>query len=186
MAEQHRPENLWTVQLLDIQPTDKVLEIGFGPGFAVQQVAQSLTSGLIAGVDLSRTMVRSARRRNAKSLQQGQVDLRYGDVTNLPFPDHSFDKAFSINCLYFWNDMPSALSELQRVLKPGGTLVLTFLPLERWDTEKYGTPTPTKEFQPYSSAQIEKALVTAGFTDMATKADSNAENGSSYSVIGRK
>lgn len=186
MAEQHRPENLWTVRLLDVQPNDKLLEIGFGPGFAVQQVAQSLTNGLIAGIDFSQTMVSTATRRNTKAVQEGRADLRYGDVTALPFADNFFDKAFSINSIYFWTDLPAALLELWRVIKPGGTLILTFLPLERWNSEKYGTPTPTPEFQPYASEQIKKALITAGFTHSMIKADSDLEKGSSYSVIGRK
>ncbi len=105
MAEQHQPENLWTVQLLNLQPGDHVLEIGFGPGFAVQKVAEHLTSGEVGGVDFSRAMVDTAKRRNAAAVRAGKVDLRLGDAAHIPFEDNCFDKAYSIHSIYFWPDV---------------------------------------------------------------------------------
>lgn len=102
MAKDHLPENLWTISRLNAQPTDHIFEIGFGPGLAIAEMAKIVTQGPIAGVDFSKTMVQTARKRNAKAVKQGQVDLRYGDVINLPFEDNSFDKAFSIHSIYFW------------------------------------------------------------------------------------
>src|SRR5258708_12535422 len=132
MARQHQPENAWTVSLLDIQPTDRVLEVGFGPGIAVELLAAHAYQGFIAGVDCSSAMISLARRRNAQEINAGQVALGYGEVTALPFADASFDKALSIHTLYFWTDPVKALTELRRVLKPEGDLVLTFLARDRW------------------------------------------------------
>jgi ubiquinone/menaquinone biosynthesis C-methylase UbiE len=132
MARQHQPENAWTVSLLDIQPTDRVLEVGFGPGRAVELLAAQASQGFIAGVDFSPTMISLARRRNARAINAGRVELGYGEVTALPFADASFDKALSIHTLYFWTDPVKALTELRRVLKPEGDLVLTFLARDRW------------------------------------------------------
>jgi ubiquinone/menaquinone biosynthesis C-methylase UbiE len=132
MARQHQPENAWTVSLLDIQPTDRVLEVGFGPGIAVELLAAQASQGFIAGVDFSPAMISLARRRNARAINAGQVELGYGEVTALPFADASFDKALSIHTLYFWTDPVKALTELRRVLKPEGDLVLTFLARDRW------------------------------------------------------
>src|SRR5712691_8812444 len=102
MARQHEPENRWTISLLNAQPTDHILEIGFGPGRAIQQLATLVTTGRISGIDFSQTMLRAARRRNAQAIKAGQVDLHYGDVANLPFEDSTFDTVFSIHTLYFW------------------------------------------------------------------------------------
>jgi ubiquinone/menaquinone biosynthesis C-methylase UbiE len=132
MARQHQPENAWTVSLLDIQPTDRVLEVGFGPGIAVELLAAQASQGFIAGVDFSPAMISLARRRNARAINAGRVELGYGEVTVLPFADASFDKALSIHTLYFWTDPMKALTELRRVLKPEGDLVLTFLARDRW------------------------------------------------------
>lgn len=182
MADQHRSENLWTVHALNVQPTDKLLEIGFGPGFAIQEISRYLTTGMIAGVDFSQTMVSAAKRRNAQAVNAGRVDVRYSDVTQLPFSDDTFDKAFSINSIYFWLDPLAAFTELRRVLKPSGLLVITFLPSERWEN----VPAPTAEFRPYSSVEIQALLTQAGFSSLHIEADPDLQNRANYSVIARK
>lgn len=182
MADQHRSENLWTVRALDVQPTDKLLEIGFGPGFAIQEISRHLTTGMIAGVDFSQTMVNSAKRRNAQAMKAGRVDVRCGDVTQLPFADSTFDKAFSINSIYFWLDPLAAFRELRRVIKSGGLLLITFLPSERWDN----VPAPTADFRPYSSVEIQALFTQAGFSSLRIEADPDLQNRANYSVIARK
>lgn len=128
MMRQHTVETDWTLSLLAVEPTDQVLEIGFGAGRAIELVAARATNGYIAGIDVSRTMVDAASRRNQHAVNAGRVDLRNGDVTTLPFSEQRFDKIFSIHTLYFWQDFPRAIAELHRVLKPHGKLVLTFTP----------------------------------------------------------
>lgn len=182
MADQHRSENLWTIQHLHVQPTDKLLEIGFGPGFAIQEIVPLLTTGSISGVDFSQTMVNSARRRNAQAVKAGRVDVRYGEVTHIPFANASFDKVYTINSIYFWLDLRAAFTELYRVLKPAGSLTITFLPSERWDS----TPTATDDFKPYSSTEVQSLLSQAGFTNLRAEADPNPQNRSNYSLIGQK
>jgi ubiquinone/menaquinone biosynthesis C-methylase UbiE len=185
MAEQHQPENLWTVNLLDVQPDDHILEVGFGSGFAIQHVAERLTTGVIIGVDFSRTMVRSARRRNAQAVRAGKVDLRYGDAAQLPLDDHAFDKVYSIHSLYFWMQPLQALQEIMRVLKPGGMFILTLLPTERWGAPE-DVPSPTPTFRPYSQNELKALLSQVGFIHLRVEADPNLEHRSNYSMIGYK
>ncbi len=183
MAAQHRPENLWTVNLLDVKPADHILEIGFGPGIAIQEVAWRATQGHIAGVDFSRAMVAAASRRNAHALREGQVDLRFGDAADLPFPDSTYDKAFSIHSIYFWPEPLKALSEIRRVLKPGGLLVLTVLPREKWNPDNpdaAGTP----ECRPYSGNELVTLLNQTGFVNTAVVADFRSDLPSNFSVTG--
>ncbi len=185
MARQHQPENHWTVNLLDVQPTDHILEIGFGPGIAVEAVANRATNGLVAGIDFSQTMVSAARKRSAASVRAGKVDLRYGDAAHLPFADSRFDKAFSIHSIYFWPDPVPVLAEIYRVLKPDGLLVLTVLPKEKWNPENpeaAGTP----ECKPYYGDDLKMLLTKVGFHDLKIEADPNPAAPSNYSVIGRK
>ena len=159
MAQQHQPENAWTVSLLAIQPTDRVLEVGFGPGVAIELLAVQASHGWIAGVDFSSAMIAAACRRNARAIKTGRVDLRYGEVTALPFADVSFDKALSIHTLYFWSDPDSALTELRRVLKPGGILALTFLPRDRWP----GGETASTISGVYAGQEVVQLMREAGF-----------------------
>ncbi len=125
MARQHEVETGWTVSLLALTPTDRVLEIGSGAGRALELAARQVSRGQVVGIDLSPTMVREARRRNAQAIRAGTVVVEQGDVTQLPFADHQFDKVFSIHCVYFWPDRARALAGLKRVLRPGGVLALT-------------------------------------------------------------
>ncbi|SRR5258708_12055 len=185
MAQQHQPENLWTVNLLDVQPSDHILEVGFGPGIAIKEVARRASQGFVAGIDFSRTMVAAARKRNAQSIHSGEVDLRYGDVAALPFLNNTFDKIFSIHSIYFWPDPMMALREINRVLKTGGLLILTVLPKEKWNPanpDAAGTP----ECKPYSGDELKTMLGESGFSDLRIEADARSDVPSNFSVTGRK
>lgn len=185
MAEQHQPENNWTVKVLNIQPTDHVLEVGFGPGFAVQQAAKA--AQFVAGVDFSQAMLSAASARNAAAIRAGSVRLQYGDSSRLPFNDESFDKAFSIHSIYFWTQPAAALREIWRVLKPNGTAVFTVLPKERWNEGNPDAAVGTPECKPYTGAELQKMLTEAGFSSTHVEADDeHPQHRSNYSVVARK
>jgi ubiquinone/menaquinone biosynthesis C-methylase UbiE len=120
----------WTIEALDIQPRDRVLEIGFGPGEALRQLAQTIPDIQLHGVDASGLMVTKARKLNRAKILSGNIDVRHGTVETLPYPDGSFDKAFSINSMPFWEHPIPGLREIRRVLSPGGNFVVTVQP--RW------------------------------------------------------
>jgi ubiquinone/menaquinone biosynthesis C-methylase UbiE len=115
-----------TIELLDVQPGDKVLEIGFGPGVGIQLLASSAASGWVAGIDPSQEMVEQATARNAAGIGTGRVELRRGSVERLPFENDTFDKALAINSMQVWPDAVAGLREIRRVLRPGGRMVLGF------------------------------------------------------------
>ncbi|MFN8374444.1 MAG: class I SAM-dependent methyltransferase [Anaerolineae bacterium] len=186
MARQHQPENQWTVELLDIQPTDTLLEVGFGPGFAIAKAAERAQQGVVAGVDFSQAMVKAARRRCAAALRAGRVDLRLGDAARLPFADNSFDKAFSIHSIYFWKEPARALQEMHRVLKPEGMVIFTILPRERWNEHDPNAPVGTPDCHAYSGDELSALLLNAGFVQPRITADSQRQHRSNYSIIARK
>jgi SAM-dependent methyltransferase len=72
--------NRWAVELLDIQPTDRVLELGCGPGVAIAAIAGRATRGLVVGVDHSEVMILHARRRNAAAIHARRVRLIHAPV----------------------------------------------------------------------------------------------------------
>jgi ubiquinone/menaquinone biosynthesis C-methylase UbiE len=117
-----------TVELLDIQSGDTVLEVGFGPGVGIQLISEKLSSGRIAGVDCSQEMVNQAVVRNALAIDRGRVKLRLASVESLPFETNMFDKILAINSMQIWSDVMRGLREILRVLKPHGCLALGFTP----------------------------------------------------------
>lgn len=125
---ENRERNAWAVLLLDVQPKDRVLEIGFGPGDALQGVCSLNTQGFTAGIDHSAVMVEQAQGRNKRAVKEKRLELREGSAMALPYADASFDKAFTINSLHIWPDAMKGLQEMRRILKPGGLLVIVEQP----------------------------------------------------------
>jgi ubiquinone/menaquinone biosynthesis C-methylase UbiE len=148
------------IDLLDPQPHEHVLEIGFGPGRTVQRLLRR--SARVTGVDVSATMLRAAKRRNRDAIRDGRTDLLLGDGITVPLPDDTAHAALAVHTLYFWPRPQTTLIELARVLHPGGRLVLAVR-----DTAQ---PTP-RRFDPriyhlHSAEDVSRMLLDAGFADI--------------------
>jgi ubiquinone/menaquinone biosynthesis C-methylase UbiE len=128
MAHTNADCGAWVIDLLEVAPDDRLLEVGFGPGVVIQRLAKVAAAGHIAGIDLSGEMVEQARARNATAVQSGRVELRHGSVQSLPFDDNSFDKALAINSMQLWPNAVAALQEVHQVIKAGGSIALGFTP----------------------------------------------------------
>ena len=183
LARSNAHEAQWTVSLLKLQPDSRVLEVGFGPGVAVQHAAELAPRGLVAGVDFSNAMVRLARKRNQSAIAAGRVDLRLGDVAALPFADAAFDAAYSIHCIYFWPQPLAGLRELRRVLKSDGLLAITILPRDKSPKER--TP-PVDLFTLYESSDVAHLLSSAGFRDVRMEAYPRPDEFAGECILGVK
>lgn len=110
MARETAQANTFAVELLDLQANDRVLEVGFGHGATIAQMASAVSDGLVAGVDPSAAMCRMASKRNRESIRRGRVEVREGRAETLPYPDCSFDKVLS--------PTPSTSGRISCVLSP--------------------------------------------------------------------
>ena len=124
----NRRRNVWAVSLLDVRPDDRVLEIGFGPGLAIRELARLAQEGYVCGIDHSELMLRRARRLNAEGLRRGVVDLRLGSVEKLPLFDGPFDRILAVNAMVFWREPVTRLGELRRLLRSGGLMAVAHQP----------------------------------------------------------
>ena len=106
------------IAALDIQPGSRILEIGCGSGHTACYLAEHFQCQVTA-VDLSATMIAAARRRVAEAGLQARVHCETADIAWLPFAAHSFDYVI-VQALLMFVDKARALTEIQRVLKPGG------------------------------------------------------------------
>ncbi len=133
LARGNKESNDWTVSLLGIQPKDHVLEVGFGPGMAINSAAKLASDGFVAGIDHSETMVKQASKLNSQGIESGRIELEKADVSSIPYSDETFDKVFAVNIIYLWPDLASPVQQLRRVMRPGGLLALYLAPLELVD-----------------------------------------------------
>lgn len=105
-----------------LRPGMRVLDLGSGTGYPALLAAQTVgPSGSVIGIDLAEQMVAAAERK-AKRLGLTNITFHQGDVTTLPFEGNSFDAVTSRFCLMFLPDVATSVSEIRRVLKPGGWL----------------------------------------------------------------
>ncbi len=121
----------YALEHLDVQPGETVLDVGFGGGLALEQIAMLVDGGRVVGVDLSPEMVRQARRRFASLIEAGTLQIEEADAAALPFDAETFDKALTVNTIFFFPDPVACLREIRRVLKPGGWLVVGFRSREK-------------------------------------------------------
>ncbi|HYH33491.1 MAG TPA: methyltransferase domain-containing protein [Pseudonocardia sp.] len=108
--------------LLAARPGEQVLDVGSGPGFLVASLADAVgPGGGVHGLDPSPAMNALAR-----DLTAGRPEVRIdeGDALSLPYPEATFDVAVSTQVYEYVPDIPAALSELRRVLRPGGRVLV--------------------------------------------------------------
>ena len=130
LAVDNKQRSLWTLEKLNVRPTDAILEVGFGPGVTMSLVADKLTSGFVAGIDHSEVMLRQASKRNRSNIARKKVSLKCGTIDDLQYPENSFDLIYGSNVHFFWDNPVAEFQKLLALLKNEGRLVMVFQP--RW------------------------------------------------------
>jgi SAM-dependent methyltransferase len=131
----------WGISLLDIQPADHVLEIGFGPGVAIQRMCDLVTDGIIYGIDHSELMVRKASDRNKNATESGKAKL-----------------------ILAWDDPVKSLQEIKKVMTPHGIITIVHQPRKPGATDQDSTAAGDRfseylEQAQFTNIRIEKKLM---------------------------
>lgn len=112
------------VRLLGLTAGEAVLDIGSGPGLLATDLARAVgPTGRVCGIDVSDSMLALARGRTVPD-GIAPVEYRHGGTDAVPYPDKSFDVVVSTQVLEYVADIPAALAEMSRVLRPGGRLLI--------------------------------------------------------------
>ena len=148
-------------EILSPEMNNKILEIGFGSGKLIHEMAEVITEGIIEGIDFSDAMLKQASKVNRKYLSTGIVKLQKGDCSNLPYDNESFDKLCSVNTLYFLNEPDKCFQETFRVLKHGGKIVIGF----RDDKQMNQLNLSRNIFKTYSLDEVIVLLTNSGFSN---------------------
>lgn len=116
---------------IDVCCSDTILEIGFGNGRLIHKMAK-LDCKRVCGIDISPDMIAVAKKKNRKYILKNKVDLRFGNINDIPFPDNSFNSIYTINTMYFWDEISTSLLEVNRILKKDGIFINAFFSSKRF------------------------------------------------------
>jgi ubiquinone/menaquinone biosynthesis C-methylase UbiE len=156
--------NREAIAALEIAPTDVVLEIGFGPGCAVEALAALAPKGKVFGVDPSEEMLTSASRRNRRAIGEGRVRLMKGCADDLRLEPESIDKILAVNVAYFFEDDREFIAA-QCILKPGGKMAIYVTDKSSMSQWKFASPATHRLF---GRAELAAMIGRAGFDDRGT------------------
>jgi ubiquinone/menaquinone biosynthesis C-methylase UbiE len=153
----NRERNIWTVDLLNVQPGDRIIEIGCGPGFALEACLAKAREGKVVGLDHSQTMLDQARSRNAKASREGRLELRLGTLADLAATVGSFNKAYSVNVVQFIPDRTAAFHQIFSILKPKGVSATTYMPRNK---------NPSRTDALNMAAEVKRHMKVVGFANI--------------------
>jgi SAM-dependent methyltransferase len=168
MNRSHQAVTAWGLKHLSLEKDFTVLDVGCGGGKTLHTLATLASEGAVYGIDHSAESVAASRRTNRAAIAANRVDVRQGTVSHLPFPDGMFDVVTAVETHYYWPNPGADLHEIQRVMKPGGALLIVaetyrgrrfdalYLPAMKLLRAMYLTPDEHKDL-----------LSTAGYSDVA-------------------
>lgn len=166
---------------LDLRPHDRVLEVGFGGGYLLGRMLKVAADGFFAGVDISPEMVAFCERRYRPLVAAGRLELKCAKAEALPYEAAYFNKACTVNSIFYWEDAQRAISEMWRVLEEDGRLVICFTCkecLEDKSFARHGVAT-------YEAEEVRQMLQSAGFREIGTARLSDRHR-KFWRVTGRK
>ena len=160
MAVKNAKMNEFAVEMLDVQPDEQALEIGFGHGRTIRIIAERAKAGFVAGVDLSDVMVRQAAKYNLDLIVAGRAEVCQGSVADLPYEYGRFTKVLAVNNYQFWPNAELNLGETRRVMREGGLLVIC---LRMHSTKRFAL---APGFTEDEVADVAKLVRWVGFRDI--------------------
>jgi ubiquinone/menaquinone biosynthesis C-methylase UbiE len=164
MAWGHRSFYKNAAKALNLQPDDKLLEIGFGSGLFIKNYASHVSR--IAGLDYSEDMVNLASSINKELIKSGKAEFKQGDVSTLPWGDNEFSAVVGIETFFFWSEPEAGLEEIFRVLAPEGRLVLE-MAYNKDDGRDHTKDRKKYDLTLYSGEEIKTLLKQSGFSDIS-------------------
>jgi SAM-dependent methyltransferase len=175
-AELTRPAKEGSYKRLDIQPGQRVLDVGCGPGTDTLALARLLgPEGRVVGVDFDAGMIAIADQRAEVAGFGHQVRHRVGDALSLPFEEDEFDATRSERLFEHLLQPERALSEMVRVTRPGGRVVVLDTD---WGTQSFDSALPDLERRlarvhaehglnnGYSGRQLRRLFLRQGLQDV--------------------
>jgi SAM-dependent methyltransferase len=160
MAWVNDEPNRLAIDALDPGPAEAVLELGFGPGWGLRTIAARARGARVYGVDQSARMLEQAKRMNEVAVSRGRMVLVRGALSPLPWIDEMFHKVLLVNVAYFLDVDGRDISEIHRVLRSGGRLVIYVTSRETMEKWPFAGPETHRTFD---ARDLVRLLEEAGF-----------------------
>ena len=174
MNRQNLPLYEETVRLLSPRSSEKILDIGCGNGYVLEMLAAKYNCDY-AGIDISESILKTATKRNQRFVKSGKMSFECCSLDKTPFSSEIFDKAYTINTVYFWGDLAAAMTEIKRILKQGGIFINTLYTnetLARFSHTQFG-------YKRFTPEQLIGAAENAGFRAKLA----HIKDGAAYCVV---
>ncbi|MCC4767150.1 methyltransferase domain-containing protein [Methanosarcina sp. DH1] len=159
----------WGLGKIDIKQDSIILDIGCGGGRTVNRLALLAPEGKVFGIDYSNDCVNWSIEFNKGLIDSGKVEIHNASVEKIPFEDNKFDWALAVETVYFWPNLLQNFSEIKRVLKPSGRIMII--------NEMYASQSFKDRNDPYVKAgnlklhtpqELEELLKKAGYVNIQT------------------
>jgi ubiquinone/menaquinone biosynthesis C-methylase UbiE len=124
MNKSHSKLTDWGLSHVSVQPHHTILDVGCGGGRTISKLAALATQGKVFGIDFSEESVAVSQKTNAQAISGGRVEIRQASVSQLPFPDDTFDLITAVETHFWWPNLAGDMREVFRVTRPGGTLIV--------------------------------------------------------------
>ena len=124
MNRGHAPVAKWTISHCQWPVDGNILDIGCGGGMNLKRLQALCPKGKVSGIDISLESVRKSKKMNLKALGL-DCDIKLASADDIPYQDDTFDVVTTFESIYYWPDLDDCFDEIRRVLKPGGTFMVT-------------------------------------------------------------
>jgi ubiquinone/menaquinone biosynthesis C-methylase UbiE len=154
MHETNINMTLSSIRNLNISQGDKILEIGHGNAAHLEYIMQQSNHLKYYGLEMSELMFAEAQRINKQFTDKKEAEFVLYNGNKIPFSDAYFNKIFTVNTLYFWQEPAKFLLEIYRVLSNKGIFSLTFAQ----ESFMKKLPFTEFEFELYNTTKVEKLI----------------------------
>ena len=160
----------WGLSMFPKESLHRIVELGCGGGKTAGKLLKKYPEAHVTALDYSEVSVAKASRENARAVAEGRCQVIQGDVSDLPFPEDSFELAAAFETVYFWPGPVESFRQVHRVLKTGGRFII----VNESDGEN---PADQKwvdmidGMHTYDKHQLKDALLEAGFSSVESHQD---------------
>ena len=169
------PVNGHILELVQLRPHERALDIGAGMGPAAIPAAGIVAQGQVVAIDPSSFMRRVLGIRRLWHRGRGRIRILDGTAEKIPVADGSIDAAWAVNSLHHWASPTIAMGEILRVLRPGGRMLLLDEDFDHPEHQSH-TPGQTNPHTMPSEEELTELLNSSGFTKIAAKRSTVASN----------